>query len=919
MRKWKGILLWILALALGIGESGCISLEQAKVLISGAPTTFTGEYQVDQSLRDNPPQTVAVLPFLNKTENKEAFDVVRQSFQGHFSQLNYVTVPLIKVDHALSEAGLDTPEKVAQAPVARLSEIVGADAVIRGEITSYERVYAGVYTQVAVGAEIHMIDGKTGKDLWWAKDVSRKHGGGISTTPVGLILTALVTSINMREIELLRCSDDLFREMIVTLPQPTLAQVLRPPNITILVHDGMRRTDRYALKAGDVIKVAMEGDPRKRAIFKIGEFKNNIPMVEEGPGFYSGTYKVLPGDNTEASLIIGVLKDDQGSSTEWVDALGAVTIDTIPPNVPGGLKARGRDKMVDLSWAKNKDKNLAKYKIYRSLTPLTGQQEVATTELTVFQDQNLANEVIYYYRVSAVDLAGNEGELADPVRATPVSPGPTSVKGVLSGAITWFAGASPYMVEGEVVVDRAAILTIEPGTVVRSRGEGISVLGKLIARGDQQSMITFEPAEPHKEWKGIVFNGTRDGESSIEFSKITGATAGITCLSSSPYIVNNDISGNQVGLRISEPFSKPEVRGNVISGNTLEGVVITSAAAPLLEENEIRGNQKDGILSREASPSFRKNRILNNGEAGLRFLSSSCRLYENNIHENAKFEIYNDPKNDIPVEANENWWGTKEVLKILGRIYGRVDYQRILDAPYPKGKPIELPILKNPLSGPVEKDSFLTQVNSPYILEKDVVVDEGATLFIQSGVTLKFNAGASLIVKNGAIDARGTPDRVITFTSNDSTPLPGSFPTVARFEERPQIASSFQYCVIEFARTGLEILYGAPEINHCLITQNAFEGIKVTHDGAPNISFSTFAKNAGAGAIVVLGSARPKLYRNNFQANSFAIQSQTSIYLDARENWWGENPPPKALFLGPVNLEPWLEQPEPEAFLGSKQ
>ena len=82
------------------------------------------------------------------------------------------------------------------------------------------------------------------------------------------------------------------------------------------------------------------------------------------------------------------------------------------------------------------------------------------------------------------------------------------------------------------------------------------------------------------------------------------------------------------------------------------------------------------------------------------------------------------------------------------------------------------------------------------------------------------------------------------------------------------------------------------------------------------ISFSTFAKNAGAGAIVVLGSARPKIYRNNFQENSFAIQSQTSIYLDARENWWGENPPPGSLFLGPVNLEPWLERPEPEAFPG---
>ena len=912
MWKLKRIRFWILAIALGIGGSGCQYAEQVKILVRGEPT-FEGEYRVDPSLRDNPPRTVAVLPFLNRTENKEAFDVVRQSFHGHFSRLNYIAVPLLKLDHTLRQAGLDTPEKVAEIPIPKLSEIIGADAVIRGEITAYERVYAGLYSQVAVGAEVQMFDGKSGKELWWAKDVSRKHGGGVSTTPVGLILAALVTSLNIRDIELLRSSDDLFRDMVKTIPQTTLAQVLRPPNITILAHDGMKRTDRYALKAGDVINVGMEGDPRKRAVFKIGDFKRDIPLGEEKPGIYTGSYKVLPGDYAEASLIIGVLTDDQGNSTEWVDALGAVAIDTIPPEVPGGLKGRGRDRLVDLNWAKNTDQDLAKYKVYRSPTPLTGHQELATTEMTVFQDQNLANETSYYYRISAVDLAGNESKLTDSIRATPVTPGPTAVRGVLSGEITWFAGASPYVIEGGVVVDHEAILTIEPGTVVRSQGEGISVLGKLIARGNRQSMITFEPAEPDKEWKGIVFSGTRDEESGIEFSKITGAAVGITCLSSSPLIINNDLSRNQVGLRISESFSKPKIKGNLISGNIMTGVEISAGAAPLLEENEIWGNQKDGILSKEANPTIHKNRILNNGETGIRFLSSSARLTQNNIHGNTKYDIYNALKNDIPVEANENWWGTKEVLKLIGSIYGRVDFQRVLDAPYPQGKPMELPILKSPLGGLVGKDSFLTLIHSPYILEKNVVVDEGATLFIEAGVTLKFNSGTSLIVKNGGIDARGTPDRLITFTSNSSSPSPGSFPAAVRFEKTTQVASSFRYCVIEFAKTGLEILYGAPDIHHCLITQNEHVGIKVTNEGAPSISFSTFANNAGAGAIVVLGSARPKIYRNNFQENPFAIQSQSPIYLDARENWWGENPPPETLFLGPINLEPWLDRPESEA------
>ncbi len=119
---------------LGIGGTGCVYTEQAKIT---APMvlSFKGEYRVDQSLRDHPPQSVAVLPFLNRTDKKEAFDIVRKSFHGHFSTLNYTAVPLFKVDQALRQAGLDTPEKVAQTPPQNLREILHVDALVRGEIT----------------------------------------------------------------------------------------------------------------------------------------------------------------------------------------------------------------------------------------------------------------------------------------------------------------------------------------------------------------------------------------------------------------------------------------------------------------------------------------------------------------------------------------------------------------------------------------------------------------------------------------------------------------------------------------------------------------------------------------------------------------------------------------------------------------
>ncbi|MDP3039928.1 MAG: DUF799 family lipoprotein, partial [Deltaproteobacteria bacterium] len=291
MTRRKRALWATVALTLIILVTGCVYTKPIKI----APpivTQFRGELRVAPSLRDRPPQTVAVLPFLNRTDRKEAFDIVRKSFHGHFSRLNYTTIPLFKVDESLRQAGLDTPEKVAQTSEQKLQEILRVDALIRGGVTHYDRLYLGVYSQVAVGAEVRMMDGKTGKELWWAKDVSRKHEAGITTSPVGLILIAVTTALNLREIELLRSSDDLFREMVKTIPQPTLSQALKPPTITILAHDGMRRSDKYAHKVGDAIKVAMEGSPHLRAFFRIGDFKRDIPLQEEEPGSYTGSYRV---------------------------------------------------------------------------------------------------------------------------------------------------------------------------------------------------------------------------------------------------------------------------------------------------------------------------------------------------------------------------------------------------------------------------------------------------------------------------------------------------------------------------------------------------------------------------------------------------------------------------------------------------
>jgi hypothetical protein len=79
--------------------------------------------------------------------------------------------------------------------------------------------------------------------------------------------------------------------MVKTIPVPTMAEALQPPVITLLTQD----TKNLPKKAGDEIKVVIQGTPKMQAYFDIGEFKKNIDMQEVEPGGYLGSIKLSQG------------------------------------------------------------------------------------------------------------------------------------------------------------------------------------------------------------------------------------------------------------------------------------------------------------------------------------------------------------------------------------------------------------------------------------------------------------------------------------------------------------------------------------------------------------------------------------------------------------------------------------------------
>jgi hypothetical protein len=87
------------------------------------------------------------------------------------------------------------------------------------------------------------------------------------------------------------------------------------------------------------------------------------------------------------------------------------------------------------------------------------------------------------------------------------------------------------------------------------------------------------------------------------------------------------------------------------------------------------------------------------------------------------------------------------------------------------------------------------------------------------------------------------------------------------------------------------------------------------NDSSPKIEYNTLTRNRGTGAIFCKAMSAPRIHYNNFLDNPFAIQSFSSIQIDARNNWWGDNPPNESLFIGKVTYRPWLETRASKAYV----
>lgn len=186
-------------------------------------------YQLHDIYRRSPPGCVAILPLKVPDGGASTAELridqaqtVRRALYAHLSPQGKRDVELPRIDFILAR------KEISENDLAALGRALNCDAIIRGHVTEYGSQFLGVYSRVAVGADLEMVRTQDGVQLWEGRHVAESHGGSVPLSPIGFAMGIMEAAANVREEQVFRVIDDLSRRLVSTIPDDRIA-VLEDP------------------------------------------------------------------------------------------------------------------------------------------------------------------------------------------------------------------------------------------------------------------------------------------------------------------------------------------------------------------------------------------------------------------------------------------------------------------------------------------------------------------------------------------------------------------------------------------------------------------------------------------------------------------------------------------------------------------
>ena len=257
------------------------------------------------------PRTVAVLPFayddeIPKTKGPNA--ILRKVFFNYFSYLGYTDLPLDAIDLRL-ESAIKAGNDLKDIPNSDLRKMLGADAIIRGQLINATNFTAGIYAETSIKAKLEMIDLRTDEVLWETEHNELSNSSIVTPSVIDMIQGQTANSEVKEAYH--KVAESFTLKVLEKVPDPSRVRQSEVylPRITS-VEANIQGNSK--LQSNDLIYVSMKGDPGLTAHFDIGSFKTQIVMKEVSPGLYTGSYRIKSEDRMGNTLIVASLTSKEG-------------------------------------------------------------------------------------------------------------------------------------------------------------------------------------------------------------------------------------------------------------------------------------------------------------------------------------------------------------------------------------------------------------------------------------------------------------------------------------------------------------------------------------------------------------------------------------------------------------------------------
>ncbi|MFH0812932.1 MAG: SPOR domain-containing protein [Pseudomonadota bacterium] len=171
--------------------------------------------------QNSKPPIVAILPFTNQTNQNDLPRLVRAGFYSHFSPLPFKDLEIHEIDQTLDFLEKQQQKSYQTFSIPELGALLGCHALVYGEVTTFTKFYAGVYSQIGIGAKIRIIEAEGGQTIWEDSFTTRFHEGGIPLNQVTAAFSLVKSGLHLRNAQELRAIDDLCRNLVARVPTVT--------------------------------------------------------------------------------------------------------------------------------------------------------------------------------------------------------------------------------------------------------------------------------------------------------------------------------------------------------------------------------------------------------------------------------------------------------------------------------------------------------------------------------------------------------------------------------------------------------------------------------------------------------------------------------------------------------------------------